>query len=191
MISQIISECISSLFRLGTLVRQLSPPDRFQQALRNSDLACPDSFDIDHVAQKYPKLCNNKLLERFGSAITKRRQFIRYSGNHRPQLGMIGATGKATAAERLSSLATTFLPHSNMEGKKKNDIFLTSASKLPDHLLDLTLPRLVDIAKVQKTFECPICFTPQSFESEKLWQYVQIDSILLRLCLDTVTLMIV
>jgi hypothetical protein len=155
------------------LVRKLSPRDRFKQALRNSDRAFPDSFDIDYVKQKYPKLADSRLSERLGSAIAKRRQFIKYCRDHRSRLGADETTHDATATEQLSSKATTFAPGPNfnldLQEEEYEKFSLSDASTIADFLSNLTLPRL---ASTQEPFECPICFTLQSFQSEKSWQYV-------------------
>ncbi|UKZ93563.1 uncharacterized protein TrAFT101_008474 [Trichoderma asperellum] len=172
---QIIHECINSLFRLGMLIRKLSPRDRFKQALLNSDLTFPDSFDIDYVKNKYPKIANSPLSIRVGGGIAKRRNFIRYCRDHRSRLGMDETTiHNATDTELLSSKATTFAPLPNfnltLQEEEFDDFSLVSASTMATSLSNLTLPRLVDLAPTNQPFECPICFTIQSFRHEKSWK---------------------
>lgn len=175
MILQIIRESINSLFRLGMLVRKLSPRDRFQQALRNHDLTFSESFDIDYVEQRYNKLRTSQLPKRLGSAIAKRRQFIKYCRDHSSRLEVDETTHNATATKRLSSKATTFVLHPNVHSgdifeEEYDNVSLTSASTIADSFSNLTLPRLADIAKTQEPFICPICFTLQFFEREKSWR---------------------
>lgn len=178
---QIIHECINFLFRLSMLIRKLSPRDRFKKALQSSDLAFPDSFDIDYVRNKYSKLANSPLSTRFGSGIAKRRNFIRYCREHRSRLGMEGTDIPDVAdTELLSSKATTFAPPPNLDltsQEEEGDTFsLASASTMATSLSNLTLPSLVDLAPTNQPFECPICFTIQSFQNEKSWKYAHHQS---------------
>ncbi|EHK41994.1 hypothetical protein TRIATDRAFT_175603, partial [Trichoderma atroviride IMI 206040] len=145
---QIIHECINSLFRLGILIRKLN---------------------------KYSKLANSPLSIRFGSGIAKRRNFIRYCRDHRSRLGMDETNIHDVAdTELLSSKATTLAPPPNFDltsQEEEGDNFsLASASTMATSLSNLTLPSLVDLAPTSQPFECPICFTIQSFENEKSWK---------------------
>lgn len=178
---QIIHECIYSLFRLGMLIRKLSPRDRFKQALLVSDMAFSNSFDIDYVRNKYSKLAHSPLSMRLGSAITKRRNFIRYCRDHRSRLGMEeGNIDDAVDTEQLSSKATTFAPlpafNPSLQEKEDDDNFsLASASTMATSISNLKLPTLADLAPTDQPFECPICFTIQAFKSENSWKYVYLQ----------------
>lgn len=174
---QIIHECINSLFRLSMLIRKLSPRDRFKQALLSSDLAILNSFDIDYVSNKYSKLANSPLSIRLGSGIAKRINFIRYCRDHRSRLGMEETNIHDIAdIELLSSKATTFAPPPSFnltsQQEEGDNFSLASASTMAKSLSDQTLPNLVDLAPTNQPFECPICFTIQSFQNEKSWKYV-------------------
>lgn len=175
MLLQIISESIKSLLRLGILVRKVGARDRFQQALRNSDSAFPAWFDINYVRERYGKLRNSQLSDRLGSAIAKRRQVIKYCRDHRSRLGLDEASHDATASERISSKATTFLPIADLQfGKileeEDDSISLSTASTIADSSSTLQLPQLDALSKAYEPFECPICFTLQCFRSEKAWR---------------------
>ncbi|KAK3370389.1 hypothetical protein B0H63DRAFT_315449 [Podospora didyma] len=185
---EIISECIKSLFRIGVLVRKSTPRDRFKRALQNSELVFPPSFDIDYVRHKHPKAGSDWLSARLGRAISKRRQFIKYCRDHKSRLGADdhgreGPTTKnlegleilAAATERLSSKATTFVPAKQLqEGFEEDEhddaVSIMSASTMTEALSVLKLPRLADLSPDQEPFECPICFTLQSFRHEKAWR---------------------
>ncbi|KAF7558494.1 hypothetical protein G7046_g5665 [Stylonectria norvegica] len=175
MIVEVISESISSLFRIGILVRKMAPRDRFKRALQLSNLQFPDTYDIEHVRQKYPKT-NERLSERLGGAIAKRRQFIKYSRDHRSRLGVDEFAGDSnTRTERQSSKATTFVPESrllpNIEAEDLDDIMsMMTASTTMESLSVLKLPQLADLTNNEEPFECPICFTLQAFQTEKSWR---------------------
>jgi len=178
---EVVSECIKSLFRTGILVRKSAPRDRFKRALQIPDLAFPAFYDIDYVKQKHPKASPEWLSNRLGGAIAKRRQFIKYCRDHRTRLGAEDAANEglevlATATERLSSKATTFAANKaqQTEATEKDDedaaVSMWSASTTADTLSTLKLPRLADLSPSREAFECPICFTLQSFKHERSWQ---------------------
>lgn len=175
MLIEVISESISYLFRIGILVRKSTPRDRFKRALQASDLAFPASFDVDYVRQKHPKIREGSLLGRLGGGIAKRRQFIRYCRDHRNRLGAddLGEEGKLIDArtEHSQSKATTFLPQ-KVEEVEDDAVSFMSASTATESLSNLKLPLLADLSNNNEAFECPICFTIQSFQTERSWRYV-------------------
>lgn len=84
----VISDGIRSLLKINVLIRKATPRDRFARAL-HADNPFIGQFDINYVAERYSKL--NKpdskwLCVRLGRAITKRRQFLRYSREHRVRI---------------------------------------------------------------------------------------------------------
>ncbi len=171
---QIILESMRSLFRIGVLVQKSSPRDRFKRALKASQMPILASFDIDRVEQKHPKTRSTGLATRLGGAIAKRRQFIMYCRDHRLHLGTDEEDTKvlATATQRVSSKATTFVPQPDtLQVEPEHDAVTTlTVSTISDSTSDLQLPRLADLCQNQEPFECPICFTLQSFQSESCWR---------------------
>ena len=186
MILEIISECISSLFRTGILIRKAGPTDRFSRALQMSTSAFYPSFDIDYVREKYPKLKGRDmkgLSERLGNAISKRRQFIKYSRDHKARLAYEDLSGVPedfpARTEQLSSKATSLHPeklpaHSLLlaacEEDEEDVVSVISASTLSGSASTLKLPRLEELKLNDGPFECPICFTLQYFRREKAWR---------------------
>lgn len=194
MILEVIAEAISSLFRLGILVRKASPTDRFKRALQMSDTMFNDTFDIGYVREKHPKIRNSHqdwLPTRLGRLISKRRMFIKYSREHKARLEFDEPPPgdlperQAAQTERQSSKATTFhldqLPPSalappaeNEAGPEEEDVdevmSVMSASTMSNTLSVLKLPALADLSADGQFFECPICFTLQRFQREKAWR---------------------
>ncbi|CAJ0555333.1 Ff.00g053980.m01.CDS01 [Fusarium sp. VM40] len=175
MILLVISGCISSLFKIGILVRKSTTRDRFERALQESDLEFPPRFDIQHVHEKHPKTSLRGLAVRLGSAITKRRQFIMYCRDHRLRLGEESALeDKKTAhEERSSSKATTFIPNEELADiqMEEDDVAsFASASTITDSDHALQLPSLASLSPDGQPFECPICFTLQTFQRDKSWR---------------------
>lgn len=188
MLLEIITESVSSLFRIAILVRKAGPDDRFSRALKMSKTAFPESFDINHAREKYPKLRLRNaglLVSRVGSAISKRRQFIKYSRDHRYRLGHdeVEDVPEPTATELLSSKASTFRPEmvpqgaafsdalgQQQEEEEEEDAFSMTASTVSDPSAQVELPKLSDLSEDGRPFECPICFTLQCFQGERAWR---------------------
>ena len=180
-IMNIINQSITSLLRIGILVRKASPRDKFKEALRATRLPVLDIYDIEHVRVKYPKL-NEIQYKRLGKAIANRRQFIMYCRDHRARLGHEDTEdGRVKAGtEVLSSKASTFqapaqyslLSLQDEEEEEDDDaVSIMSASTVSDDSVSpLKLPLLADLSPNDEPFECPICFTLQSFKNERAWQ---------------------
>ncbi|KAM6529144.1 hypothetical protein FALCPG4_007292 [Fusarium falciforme] len=175
MILEVISESISSLFRISMLVRKATSRDRFSRALQVSDLVFSKEPDISYVQEKYPKLSLEWLYDRLGGAVAKRRQFIAYSRDHRSRLGGEETINddSASRTERLSSKATTVSPcidPRTLEEEEFDALSLVTASTMMDSSSPLQLPCLADLSREGEPFECPICYTLQSFQREKTWK---------------------
>ncbi|KAI1742315.1 hypothetical protein F4680DRAFT_446380 [Xylaria scruposa] len=171
-----ITECIRSLFRIAMVVKRASPKDRFAQALRSSQYAFTDTFDIYHVAEKFPKLRSSDnawLRRRLGSAIAKRRQFIKYCHEHK--LHLEGENDDFDASERQSTKATTLIPgrlnEGSLEEREDDDaVSFATTTTVSDSSNSLSLPRLTSLSPDGEPFECPICHTLQLFHHDKSWK---------------------
>ncbi|KAK7918485.1 hypothetical protein PG985_010359 [Apiospora marii] len=83
-ILELVSKSVGSLLKITVLIRKATPRDRFAKAMQGHN-PFMDDFDIAYVAERYPKLAGPDtrwLCERLGRAITRRRQFLRYSRDH-------------------------------------------------------------------------------------------------------------
>jgi hypothetical protein len=91
----IISSSITMLFKIAIIVRKSVKQDQFFKALQKAQAQepkeiFPDTYDTDYVRHKHPKLHENGLdsvAVRLGSAIAKRRQFIKFRREHVGRLG--------------------------------------------------------------------------------------------------------
>ncbi|KAG6355242.1 hypothetical protein INS49_004324 [Diaporthe citri] len=177
------SECLKALFRIGILVRKATPRDRFERALQQSGSSFTPQFDINYVEERYPKLASRDsrwLASRLGGANAKRRQFINYVRDHKAKLEVENIMPTADAATTVqSSKATTFVVPGNLSAsefldssleEEDDSVSLISASTAFDNDTSLRLPSLADLGPDGKHFECPICFTLQSFHKEKSWK---------------------
>lgn len=186
-ILKMVSECLKALFRIGVLVRKATPRDRFERALQQSEFAFTPQFDINYVQERFPKLAfqdSRWLASRLGGANAKRRQFINYVRDHKAKLE-VGDINPAVDAARTvkSSKATTFVVPGELSASEflrapleveDDSVSLVSASTAFNNDTNLRLPSLADLGPDGSYFECPICFTLQSFRMEKSWKYVQV-----------------
>lgn len=175
-IIDIIIQSITSLLRLGVLIRKASPRDKFKEAQRSTRLYVPDRYDIEYVQQKHPKL-NETQYTRLGRAISKRRQFIMYCRDHRARLGHdVDGSGEGTGTEVLSSKASTFRPPGqgsllSMQDEDEDDVVsIMTASTVSEVSISRKLPSLGELSPDDEPFECPICFSLHSFKSDRAWQ---------------------
>lgn len=182
-----VSECLNALFRIGVLVRKATPRDRFERALQQSEFAFPPQFDISYVQERYSKLASQDshwLAARLGGANAKRRQFINYVRDHKAKLEVENINPAVDTAKTVkSSKATTFVVPGELSASEflrspleieDDSVSLVSASTAFNEDTSLRLPSLADLGPEGAYFECPICFTLQSFRVEKSWKYVQI-----------------
>lgn len=186
-----VSECLRALFRIGILVRKATPRDRFERALQRSEHSFPPQFDINYIEEKYPKLASSEsswLASRLGNANSKRRQFINYVRDHKARLVVADLNPAADTATttKQSSKATTFVAPENMSTSEflqspleveDDSASLVSTFTAFDNENNLRLPSLAGLGPDGEYFECPICFTLQSFRTEKSWKYVHLRCI--------------
>lgn len=186
---EVISQSIKTLFRIAVIVRKSGTRDRFSKALQMSTTSFSVVHDIDYVRHKHPKLLQNGrsefVVERLGSAISKRRQFIAYCRDHNARLATNDELQAYAPTELISSKATTFLPLNRdmaslglgktVEFDDNDDdgddaMSTMTASTATNALSILKLPRLADLSPNDEQFKCPICSTLTSFKSEKSWR---------------------
>ncbi|TPX09853.1 uncharacterized protein E0L32_008875 [Thyridium curvatum] len=184
MLVEVIDQCIRSLFRMGVLIRQATPQDRFKRAMQHTELAFPNTFDIQHVERKHAKLQRPELkwfAQRLGNAMAKRRQFIKYCRDHKSRLSTVHVDVPAETETRtellfkkaIKFMQTKYLNADFLQSKLEeagDAASLVSASTTFDPDTLLRLPYLEDLSPDDEPFECPICFTLQDFHDEKAWK---------------------
>ncbi|KAK3390306.1 hypothetical protein B0H63DRAFT_538563 [Podospora didyma] len=188
-----MAEPIKALFRLGILVRKTGgPTDRFKRALQMSSTTFIETTDINYVTDKHPKMgraCQGWLSTRLGRAIAQRRTFIKYSRDHKARLAFQAPVEPETRQQILetwtelqSSKASTFHLDSlstspkawegddELPENEDDDVSVMSASTMSHALSVLKLPQLAELSSDREPFECPTCYTLQSFQREKSWR---------------------
>lgn len=209
-----VLECVRGLLQLSILIRKATPRNRWNRALQKSTTdRLDDQFDIRHVGDKFPKLNrpeNDWLKLRLGRAITQRRQFIRYSRDHKNQMNgwkdegqnqpLIPEFAQYCALDRVDEVPVTASMADIRTLQPPITERSTEASTLPAVTLDaiqidddddeasvvssvvssldiidegedrLQLPTLTAVNQGHDEFECPFCFTIQSFRHQRKWK---------------------
>jgi hypothetical protein len=102
-----IGDVLTSLFKVSMLVKKATTRDRYARAASAKDKPYLVEFDIRHVADKYPKARDQPwLLERLGTAITQRRQFLRYCRNHKTRIAHVSDFPLCVEAHDISEVSS-------------------------------------------------------------------------------------
>jgi hypothetical protein len=146
-----VSDCITSLLKVSTLLRKVTTRDRYAQALASKHDALPPEyavFDRRHVAEKFPKVQQQQwLCDRLANAITTRRRYLRYAQRHQKRIAHepvdVAASHPAQVAVRLAPSQT---PKSSSAPKTATATAVsTAASTLQvQKLAELNLDQLDD-----------------------------------------------
>ncbi|KAK6953555.1 hypothetical protein Daesc_005860 [Daldinia eschscholtzii] len=161
-IIEVMSLHIGSLFRMSILVQRELPKAR--QGFRDWDLD-QAVLDVKYVERRFTKLSRPNtrwLAERIGIANAKRRWQIRYFHDHKARRGV----DINKAAAELSDEAKTAELNA-AQGKDKGP--LKNISQTFEWSESLRLPSLGLLSSDETPFECPICSTDQSFQTEEDW----------------------
>lgn len=189
-----IEEGITSLFELSMIIRKKPEKDEYvKAALATSYDPTPD---IVHVGDKYPLARSRDawLMERLGTAITRRRQYLRYRKDHQEKMEQIHEIRKDADGKTVWSgeKASTYV-HGDILGKSisnpamPSDLSSTGLGKRPqteyadsskgkDGALDLLrtplLPKDAKGVRVKygEYFECPYCWRPQNVQGKNEWK---------------------
>jgi hypothetical protein len=197
-----VKDTITSLFRISIIIRQASPRDRFAKALAAQQEPFDDRFDINHVSHKFPILNTKEkewFKERVGKAITQRRQYLRYSRNHRDKLArepqdlwqpedicskttllpVLSQAGKTNPTKPTSTLAPTAastlrlnniaIQEKDFQDDRSQTSYAVSLGEDDDEPY-LSLPSLAEVSRGATTFECPLCWTIQDIQKESSWR---------------------
>lgn len=190
---EIISESIKMLFRFAVVVRKFGRQDPFLKVLQHPrSNPFGNTHDIDYVRQTYPKIRDQApecIVNRLGSAISKRRQFIHFRRRHDTKLGKDDhqdtrseAGSDVAPSETVFSKATTFdhrraLAHMSSQTvfedmSFERDEYDALSSEASGDLGGFQLPQLCQLESDGDLTKCPICLTFRTFTDEKEWKQV-------------------
>jgi hypothetical protein len=189
-----VQEGITNLFELSMIIRKKPEKDEYIKASQATSF--DPTPDIVHVGDKYPltRDSNVWLKERLGTAITRRRQYLRYRKDHQEKMEQIHEMKKNADGKTMWSgeKASTYLqesifakaplnaPHppgmSSIGAGKRPQTEYADSSRGKDGATDiLRTPRLPkDSGGVRveygQHFECPYCRRPQNVRDKNEWK---------------------
>lgn len=166
-------ECTTSLMKISITVRSATTRDRFLRAEIAIANPMTDAFDVAHLAQKYPKVEQRPWLKsRIGAAMTRRRQFLHYSRDHRGRLR--GDADEEKARTVIGSTKASTLQIERLEAAEEE--VESQVSEATSFGVDegteayaLRVPSLSSISE-RCPFECPLCWGMQDIRSETMWR---------------------
>jgi hypothetical protein len=164
-IGSYLRETVRCLLRLSMTIQNPAPHDRYMKGSK-VDTSHFELFDTQHVCSKFPK-ADEFVTHRLGKAISTRRQFLKYSENHRKRL-KAGLSGNPDG-DAQSTVASS-LPY-KIEYRDYNDhTSQTSFGTSVANSEKLKAPPLPDFARYGEEFECPLCYCIASVKDWNGWK---------------------
>ena len=165
---------INCLFQMSMLVRKPASHDVYMGSKR-ADVAVFEPFDYHYVKHKYPK-ADDGLVKRLGSAITRRRKYLKYRERHATKLrqGLI-LEGRemdfGTRSALSDTVATVFQPQINEFDDRASDMGFSQTSYAPTLLSseDIIVPPPPQSSLAGAPFECPYCFYIIEVDGTRSW----------------------
>ncbi|EUC35521.1 hypothetical protein COCCADRAFT_24592 [Bipolaris zeicola 26-R-13] len=170
-----ISETVTRLFRVSTLIRRATPTDMFAKALSRNRYHFNDQFDIshDHREKLADPLSHHE--KSGGSAYKPQIPNIKQSLGSKPTLDRESLPSFFTKATTIA--AEKLAPQLNVADESDPDdarsYTTISRSIDSDHesSTNVRIPKLDSLRTDRgKEFECPFCFRIKKFKIERMWK---------------------
>lgn len=173
-----LAAIIKSLFQLSMLVRKPAQHDLYAGSSR-ADVAAFEPFYYGHVRDKFPD-ANESLISRLGSAIARRKMYLKYRERHAAKLrqgintigtGIHGEINEG-ATTVMSDTVATDLHNWNIDFDESASASGQSQTSYAATLMkgeNLTIPPPPKESLEGKPFECPLCYHIVKIESTQSW----------------------
>jgi len=165
-----VSDSIKSLLRISMSIRNPAPQSRYLLA-KSIDTSFYEAYDVEHVRASYAEhLLPEFLAYRLGRANTARRQFLKYSKDHRARLAS-GLKGPGyedgnTHEDSKSTIATS-LPRETKDTSAdriprqdnvRDDVSQTTINTTAPGIRPMKVVPFPENAEYNEEFECPLCY---------------------------------
>ncbi|KAK5465082.1 hypothetical protein LTS15_001645 [Exophiala xenobiotica] len=168
-------DTVNCLFQLSMIIRRPIQHDRLL-GTRKVDTMIFEPYDRTHVAQKYPQL-EQVVVDRLGSAISRRRATLKYHERHHAKLGKgiehIVDEKKDALSSRLSDTIATGFEESHIrfdDTASNSGVSQTSyASSIWEGSDKFTVPPPPRESADEEPFECPYCFYIITVNDKNSW----------------------
>ena len=177
---------VNCLFQMSMLVRKPAQHD-LHLGSRGADVAAFESFDYNHVKEKYPK-ADDALVKRLGYANTRRRKYLKYRERHAIKLRQgignvdLGAVNdrdlqehetieQGTGSVMSSTIVTDFEQWNIIFDDKASDTDISQTSYAPTLLSgkSVAIPPPPKASLGGVPFECPYCFYVIKIDGVRAW----------------------
>ncbi|KAJ9498470.1 hypothetical protein H2202_006157 [Exophiala xenobiotica] len=170
-------DTINCLFQLSMIIRRPIQHDRLL-GTRKVDTIIFEPYDRTHVAQKYPQL-EQVVVDRLGSAISRRRAMLKYHERHHAKLGegiedIVDEHKDALSSKLSDTIATGFdESHIRFDDTASNSgVSQTSyAPSIWESSEKLTVPPPPRESANEEPFECPYCFYIITIKNKNSWAH--------------------
>jgi uncharacterized Zn-finger protein len=172
----ILGDVINCLYQISLLIRKPARHDRLLHY--DSDIgAAFTSWARGHVSNKFPN-ADPAIIDRLGSAITKRRTLLKYRERHHQKLarGLDSAIENRENEESLAfsqTLATDFqeVALEISDAASATGVSQTSYAKSLEGGGDITVPAPPKESENQQEFLCPYCFIIITIKDRRDWTH--------------------
>jgi hypothetical protein len=175
-------ELINSLFQMSMLIRRPSRHDRLIGTSKE-DFVAFELYDRKHVKERYPR-ADDFVVDRLGSAISKRRAHLKYRERHHAKLSQgINKLGTGANDESQSShdgestlfsetIATQYREPNVQFDETGSNSGLSQTSYAPTLLEGgnhMSVPPPPKESANEQPFECPYCFFITTIKNKRSW----------------------
>lgn len=176
-----IGHIIDCLLRLSITIRNPARHDQFNSRVGVGIVSSYTQWDINHIREKFSRL-DDKLVDRLGMAMSRRRQYIKYREEHSKKLahGLLDEPGEGENATTIASSIPKKLKD------EENNVIFTKMDALLDNMSEVSGTsyansnagtnelRVPSIPKeyIDGPFLCPICHTLIIINDRNSWKYV-------------------
>ncbi|KIV79449.1 hypothetical protein PV11_07011 [Exophiala sideris] len=167
-------DTINCLFQISMVIRRPTQHDRLI-GTQKLDVIPFEPFDRALVAHRYPDI-EQVLIDRLGSAISRRRAALKYRQRHHAKLGKgvdrAVDDQKDTVSTRLSDTLATNSEESRIDSDTHSDAGTSETSYASSLLKDneeMTIPAAPTCSADNQPFECPYCFYIITVQNKGAW----------------------
>ncbi|MCJ1324815.1 hypothetical protein MMC10_001477 [Thelotrema lepadinum] len=160
-----LQEVLDCLYRMSMNLRNPGGNRRYAKAAK-IDVSFFETYDIQFMKDIFPQ-ADGYLCDRLGKAISRRRQFLKYQGEHAAKLAHgveldedDPARSETTASTLLQDPSAVHASQTPMRHSFTDDVSLFSATSyatVPGNTRSIKWPPLPKISESSSPYECPYC----------------------------------
>ena len=193
---------VNCLFQMSILVRKPAQHD-FYLGSKSADVGVSESFDYNYVKQKFPET-DDALVRRLGSAITRRRKYLKYRerlaaelrqgvSNVDPAVRDVQEIYGVNAMEPRTRVPVPDDYVKNLEQRniifddKASDTGISQTYCAPTSLYgrEIAIPAPSNDALGGDPFECPYCFHIVTLFGKRSWNNHVLQDLQPYVCIDS------